>query len=102
MQKKRKGKKLVPLNYKMENKVERRMRVKKSESVKEGEAKIKPQIANQLKITGSLEVVVSGKRKLLLKALPSGEVAAGEIWANPDEMAKAGVADNSIATIRAA
>ncbi|MDP7976722.1 MAG: hypothetical protein ACP5T5_05135 [Thermoprotei archaeon] len=85
----------------MEHRIERRMRVKKNDSVKEGQAKINPQTATQLKIVDSLEVVVAGKRKLVLKALTGADVPASEIWACPDDMTKSGVADNSIATIRA-
>lgn len=86
----------------LDQKIERRMRVKKNESVKEGEAKINPQTAANLKISSTLEVVVSGKRKMVLSAIPSQEVPSAEIWANPDDMIRSGVADNSIATIRSA
>ena len=84
----------------MEHRIERRMRVKKNDSVKEEQAKINSQTAAQLKIADSLEVVVAGKRKLVLKALTGADVPANEVWACPDDMVKAGVADNSIATIR--
>lgn len=85
----------------MQRRLERRMRVKRNDQVKEGEGKMNPQTAQQLGISSQFEVVVAGKRKLLLKVVPAADVPAGEVWANPEEMASAGVADNSIATIRA-
>ncbi len=77
------------------------MRVKKNDNVKVGEVKINPQTAAQLRIADSLEVVIAGKRKLVLKAQLAGDVPPNEVWACPEDMVSKGVADNSIATIRA-
>lgn len=55
-----------------------------------------------LKISGRIEVVVAGKKKLELNASSSSDVPENEVWINTDEMKAAGLSDNSIATVRAA
>jgi len=76
------------------------MRVRKKDQVKDGEARLNPAVAEELGVSSVLEVVIAGKRKMLLAAKSGDEVPPGEVWASPEDMERAGVADNSIATIR--
>jgi len=53
-----------------------------------------------LQMSGRLEIVVAGKKKLELKTALFPEVPENEVWANTDEMKIQGLSDNSIATVR--
>jgi len=85
---------------------ERRLRVRRRIDVEEGYAKLNPEIMRELGIVGSVEIVLVGggsrERKYVFKALPNDSVPRGEVWCNEEEMRRLGVADNSIATVRAA
>ncbi|RLF11530.1 MAG: hypothetical protein DRJ98_03280 [Thermoprotei archaeon] len=83
------------------SKVEKRLRLRRMEGVVEGEAKVNPRTMEYLGIESLLEVVIAGKRKFTFKALPSESTPANEVWINPNEARMKGIADNSIATVRA-
>ncbi len=81
---------------------ERRIRVRAVAEVKEGFAKINPTLANELGITSALEIVVARKRKLKLTAIVDENIPFNEVWCNTGQLREEGIADNSIATVRAA
>jgi hypothetical protein len=83
------------------SRVEKRLRLRRMEGVVEGEAKINPKTASFLGIKDLLEAVVGGKRRLTFKAVLSEAVPVNEVWLNSMEAKTKGVADNSIATVRA-
>lgn len=80
---------------------EKRLRIRRVDGIEKGNCKMNPETYKYLQISGRIEVVVAGRKKLELNAMPSSEVPENEVWANPDEMKMVGLADNSIATIRA-
>lgn len=80
---------------------ERRLRFRWREEVPAGKAFMHPDTMNELSISSDIEVVIAGKKKLYFTAMPNESVPRGEVWCNTDELKSNGVADNSIATIRA-
>jgi hypothetical protein len=48
-----------------------------------------------------VEVVVGGKKRYLFRAFASESVPENEVWCNADELKELGVADNTIAAVRA-
>jgi hypothetical protein len=79
---------------------EKRLRIKLKDDVKEGKLLINEKIAKELEITDKVEIVVGGKKKLILDALLSSEIPEENVFINT-LLAKAnGIADNTIATIR--
>jgi len=78
------------------------MRIKKKPDVATGVARINTNTCRELGIEGKIEVVVAGKKKLELEVIPVDELPPNEVYSNPETLTKAGIADNSIATIRAA
>jgi hypothetical protein len=85
---------------------ERRLRIKRRVDVDEGSAKLNPEVMRELGITDKVEVVLVGggsrERRYVFKALPNDSVPRGEVWCNEEELRRNGIADNSIATVRAA
>lgn len=92
-----------PKELKMRKKVqlEKRIRVRRIDEVKEGKAYINPKLAKELNIKDYLEVVVAGRKKLVLEAVLDERVPEREVWCNTGLLKEHGVADNSIATVRA-
>ncbi len=80
---------------------ERRVRIRFKPNVKEGIALLNPELAKDLNITEYLEIVVAGRRRFRFKAEVSDEVPLNEVWVNGKDLPEKGVADNSIATVRA-
>lgn len=80
---------------------EKRLRLRRKEGIDKGNCKMNSETYKFLKISGKIEVVVAGKKKLELNATPSSEIPENEVWINTDEMKVAGLSDNSIATVRA-
>lgn len=81
--------------------VERRVRVKQKDEVKPGQAMLSPKLAEELNVEEEVEIVVAGKKKLRFKAVLSENVQEKEVWCNSEVLREQGIADNSIATIRA-
>ncbi|MEN3060593.1 MAG: hypothetical protein ABC550_02545 [Candidatus Methanosuratincola petrocarbonis] len=79
---------------------EKRLRLRRREDTDRGIGKMNPSTMKYLQINEKFEVVVAGKKKLELKALPFPDIPENEVWANAEEMRVQGLADNSIATIR--
>lgn len=80
---------------------ERRIRVRGVENVKRGFAKINPKLAKTLGIKDKLVVVIARKKKLQLTAILDENISENEVWCNYEQLREEGIADNSIATIRA-
>jgi hypothetical protein len=79
---------------------ERRLRIKRNESVKEGKLVINPKTAQELGITDKAEIVIGGKKRLELDIITSSDVPEDQVLINPDFAKTFGIADNTIATIR--
>jgi len=84
---------------------ERRIRVRRRKDVDEGKAKINPELAKELDIKDKVEVVVVGggsrERRYVFTVVLDENVPKNEIWCNEDELKRLGVADNTMATVRA-
>lgn len=80
---------------------ERRLRLRRREEVPEGQARMNPSTMGELDIGRIAEVVVGGKKRLRFIALPLDSVPPNEVWCNSEELRQRGVADNTIATVRA-
>ncbi len=84
---------------------ERRIRVRRRRDVDEGKAKINPELAKELDIRDKVEIVVVGggsrERKYVFTVVLDESVPKNEVWCNENELRKLGVADNTMATVRA-
>ncbi|AKG39182.1 MAG: hypothetical protein ACP5II_05690 [Infirmifilum sp.] len=80
---------------------ERRLRIRRKDEVPEGKAYMNPSTMAELGITSEIEVVIAGKKKLHFSSQTFDKVPPNEVWCNTDELKTLGVADNTIATIRA-
>lgn len=81
---------------------EKRLRLRRKDDIEKGSSRMNPETYKFLRISGRIEVVVAGKKKLELNAMPLSGIPENEVWINADEMKVAGLSDNSIATVRAA
>ena len=80
---------------------ERRIRMKFHDELKEGVAKLNPQLAKELGIEDKVEVVVAHRHRYVFSVVLDEEVPVNEIWVNGEKLREDGVADNSIVTVRA-
>ena len=80
---------------------ERRVRMKFHDELKEGIAKMNPQLARELGIQDKVEVVVAHRPRYVFSVALDEEVPVNEIWVNGEKLREDGVADNSIVTVRA-
>lgn len=80
---------------------ERRLRVRRRDEVPRGQARLNPKAMEYLGIKDKVEVVVGGKKRYLFRAFASESVPENEVWCNADELKELGVADNTIAAVRA-
>ncbi|GEM_PF-357955 len=99
---------LKPDLFKKEEKKERkerRIRVRRRKDVDEGKAKINPDLAAELEIKDKVEIVVVGggsrERRYVFTVVLDPNVPKNEVWCNEEEMKRLGVADNTMATVRA-
>jgi len=81
---------------------EKRIRVRLKSDVSPDELRINPRLAKELNIKESIELSIAGRKKLVFKATILEGIPEGEVWANEEFMKEKGVADNSMATVRAA
>jgi len=81
--------------------LERRLRVRRKDIVKTGKAHINPVTMRDLKITSRVEIVLVGKRRFTFDSVEDAAVPPNEVWINSDDAKANGIADNSIATVRA-
>lgn len=79
--------------------MELRRRIIYDESLQPGVAAVPKVLKDELEIEDSVEIVVSGKRRLTLKAK---EIESEEerVYICPDDVKGLGISNNSIATIR--
>lgn len=80
---------------------EKRIRLRYDYSLKPEEAKVHPTLAKELGIEDKLEIVVAGRHRFVFKAIVDEEAEPNRVHVNPDLMEEHGIADNSIATVRA-
>jgi len=80
---------------------EKRVRIKYDPSLDREQAKIHPSLAKELGITDLLEIVVAGRHRFVFKAIIDESAEENRVHVNPDLMEEHGVADGSIATVRA-
>ncbi len=80
---------------------EKRIRLKYDYSLKPDEAKINSKLAQELSVEDKIEIVVAGRHRFAFKAIIDEEIDYNSIHVNPDLMEENGIADNSIATVRA-
>ena len=99
---------LKPETFKKEEKKERkerRIRVRRRKDVDEGKAKLNPELARELDIKDKVEIVVVGggsrERRYVFTVILDENVPKNEVWCNEDELKRLGVADNTMATVRA-
>jgi hypothetical protein len=79
---------------------EKRLRLRRIDSLDKGTSRMNSATYKFLQMSGRLEIVVAGKKKLELKVSTFPEVPENEVWANTDDMKIQGLSDNSIATVR--
>jgi len=80
---------------------EKRIRIRYDDDLDEEEARISSKLARELGIRDYLEIVVAGKKRFAFKAIIEDDVEENIVYVNGDLMEEHGIADNSIATIRA-
>jgi len=61
-----------------------------------------PDTMKELRIETIIEVVIAGKKRLHFTVLPNDNVPRNEVWCNEEELRNHGIADYTIATVRAA
>jgi hypothetical protein len=79
---------------------EKRLRLRRRDEIEKGSSKLNATTYKFLQISGRIEVVVAGKKKLELNAIPLSDIPENEVWINTEEMRVQGLSDNSIATVR--
>jgi len=84
--------------------VERRVRLKFHNELKESIAKLNPDLAREIDVKEGdyIEVVVAHRHRFVYKVELDESVPITEIWVNGEKLPEYGVADNSIATVRKA
>ncbi len=80
---------------------EKRVRIRYDDDLDEEEARISSRLARELGIKEYLEIVVAGKKRFAFKAIIEDDVEENIVYVNGDLMEEHGIADNSIATVRA-
>ncbi len=80
---------------------EKRVRIRYDDDLDEEEARISSRLARELGIKDYLEIVVAGKKRFAFKAIIEDDVEENIVYVNGDLMEEHGIADNSIATVRA-
>ncbi|HIC98940.1 MAG TPA: hypothetical protein EYP08_04690 [Pyrodictiaceae archaeon] len=84
--------------------VERRVRLRFHNELKESIVKLNPDLARELDVKDGdyIEVVVAHRHKFVYKVELDENVPVTEVWVNGEKLPEYGVSDNSIATIRKA
>jgi len=79
---------------------EKRLRLRRKDELDKGNSRLNTAAAKFLQVSGRIEIIVAGKKKLELNAMSLPDVPENEVWINTDEMKLLGLSDNSIATVR--
>jgi len=84
--------------------VERRVRLRFHNELRESIAKLNPDLARELGVEEGdyIEAVVARRHKFVYKVELDENVPATEVWVNGEKLPEYGVSDNSIATVRKA
>ena len=80
---------------------EKRIRIRYDASLQPEQARINQQLAKEMGVEGMIEIVVAGRHRFVFHALVDEDVEYNSVHVNPDLMEEHGIADNSIATVRA-
>ena len=80
---------------------ERRLRIRRRPEVPEGQARMNPKAMEFLGINDTVEIVIAGKKRYRFRVVALDTVPENEVWCNEDQLRALGIADNSIATVRA-
>jgi len=81
--------------------VEKRLRIRRTSIVPPGQVRLNPKTIKYLKLDDKVEIVIAGKKRLILKVLSMDDIPENEVWGNEEEMREYGIADYTIATCRA-
>ncbi len=80
---------------------EKRIRLKYDDRLEREQALIHPSLAKELGITDLLEIVVAGRHRFAFRAIIDESAEENRVHVNPELMEEHGIADGSIATVRA-
>ncbi len=99
---------LTPKAFREERRAEvreRRVRIRRVDSVEEGKSRVNPNLLRELGIEDVIEVTVgsgsSRVRRYVFTVIADDKVPVNEVWCNSNELKRYGVADNSMVTVRA-
>ncbi len=79
---------------------ERRIRLRFHNELKEGIAKVNPDLLKEIGEGEYIEIVVAGRHRFQYKVEVDENVPVNEVWVNGANLPEYGIADNSIATVR--
>lgn len=80
---------------------ERRIRLRFHNEVKEGIAKVNPELLREIGESEYIEVVVAHRHRFRYRVEVDDSVPPNEVWVNGENLPEYGISDNSIATVRA-
>lgn len=80
---------------------EKRIRVRWSDDLKPDEVAVHPELAKELGISTHAEIVIAGRHRFVARVILNDSQPVHEVYCNSELLREHGVADNSIATIRA-
>jgi len=80
---------------------ERRVRLRFHNELKEGIAKVNPELLKEIGEAEYIEVVVAHRHKFRYRVEVDESVPPNEVWVNGGKLPEYGVSDNTIATVRA-
>ena len=80
---------------------ERRIRLRFHNELREGIAKLNPELLNEIGEAEYIEIVVAHRHKFRYRVEVSEEVPPNEVWVNGEKLPEYGVSDNTVATVRA-
>ncbi|MCX8166178.1 MAG: hypothetical protein N3D79_06305 [Acidilobaceae archaeon] len=80
---------------------EKRIRLKFDNNLDKNLVRINARLARALGIQDKVEIVVAARTRVVLQALVDENVEEERVYVNPAHFVERGVADNSIATVRA-
>jgi len=81
---------------------ERRIRLRFHDELKEGVAKVNPELLKEIGEGEYIEIVVAGRHRFRYRVELDENVSVNEVWVNGANLPEYGIADNSIATVRVA
>ncbi len=80
---------------------ERRVRLRFHNELKEGIAKVNPELLKEIGEAEYIEVVVAHRHKFRYRVEVDESVPPNEVWVNGEKLPEYGISDNTIATVRA-